>query len=181
MGALYSSHPLDDPAVYDDDVVMHFSDQDYQAYYRPLNSLDDSTDMSGNCATAVPGFGHNEMYPCFDSHVTYGLAVAGLNVSGPLLPVSLATAGAAGEPNVRVGAPAVPLTGTVTVSGLTSGAPYILFRYNGTDTLPSGPAFAPGAFQARTPFTAAGDTWTFVDPLPFSSDSATYYLAVPGK
>ena len=40
---------------------MHFSDQDLQAYYRPLNSLDDTTDMNGNCRDAVPGFGHNEV------------------------------------------------------------------------------------------------------------------------
>lgn len=116
------------------------------------------------------------MYPCFDSSVTYGLAVTGLNVTGPLLPVALFTSGAAGEPNVRSGYPAVPLTGTVTVSGLASGSKYVLYRYNAT--LPAGPPFAPTA-QFTTPFTAAGPTWTFADPAPFSSDSATYYLAVP--
>jgi hypothetical protein len=120
------------------------------------------------------------MYPCFDSSVTYGLAVTGLNVSGPLLPVSLLTAGAAGEPNVRSGAPAVPLTATVTVGGLAAGSKYVLYRYNGTDALPAGPPYAPGA-DFTTPFTAAGPSWTFADPAPFSSDSATYYLAVPAS
>ena len=29
--------------------------------------------MDGNCDTAQPGFGKNEMYPCFDELVTYGI------------------------------------------------------------------------------------------------------------
>lgn len=61
MGALYSNHDLSDPNVYDDDYIMHFSDQDLQPYYRPINSLDDDLSMQSNCKDAVPGFGHNEM------------------------------------------------------------------------------------------------------------------------
>ena len=41
-----------------------------------------------------------EMYPCFDSSVTYGLAVTGLTTTGTL-PVSLSTPGAISEPDVR--------------------------------------------------------------------------------
>ena len=63
MYGLYSSHALDDPAVYEDDWIVHTSDQDLQPYYRPINSLMDTVAMDGNCAKAVPGYGHNEMYP----------------------------------------------------------------------------------------------------------------------
>ena len=178
MTALYSNHSLDDPNVYDDDVIAHFSDQDLQTYYRRLNFLNDTLAMEGNCAAAVPGFGHNEMFPCFPTDVTYGLAVTGLNVSGTTLPVRLSTSGAAGEPNTRSGFPPVPLTGTVTVSGLTSGSKYVLYRYNGTDALPAGPPFSTGASYV-TPFTATGTEWVYADPNPFSSDSATYWLAAP--
>ena len=59
---LFSNHSLDDPQVYDDDVILHASDQDLEPYYRPLNSLDDDLSMEGNCAKAVSGFGHNEMF-----------------------------------------------------------------------------------------------------------------------
>jgi hypothetical protein len=48
---------------------VHTSDQDYEPYYRTLASLDDTSAMEGNCLHAQPGFGRNEMYPCFDSHV----------------------------------------------------------------------------------------------------------------
>jgi hypothetical protein len=179
MFGLFSNHPLTDAAVYADDVVLHASDQDAAPYYRPLDSLDDGLAMEGNCNNAGAGFGKNEMYPCFDASVTYGLAVTGLNVSGaPLLPVSLATPGAAYEPNVRVGEPAVPLKGTVTVRGLRAGARGVLYRFNATDALPAAAPFAPGAAQAVTPFTAAGAEWVFADPVPFPSDGATYYVAV---
>ena len=175
MFGIFSNHPLTDPTVYDDDYVLHASDQDLQTYYRPLNSLDDSLDMSGNCKNAGSGFGKNEMYPCFDASVTYGLAVLGLDVNGTTFPTSVSTPGAAGEPNVRAGQPAVALQATLTVTGLTAGSAYVLYRYNGTDALPAGPPFDVG-FQAKTPFTAAKDSFVFADPLPFMSDTAVYWL-----
>ena len=112
--------------------------------------------------------------------MTYGLALYGLDVNStaasPLFPVSVLTPGAVGEPNVRLGEPAVLLTGTITVSGLTAGTAYVLFRYNGTAALPAGPPFAKGA-QSATPFTAKGATWSVADPVPFWSDTAVYWLA----
>lgn len=180
MYGLYSNHPLTDPTVYDDDVIVHTSDQDLEPYYRPINTLDDTVAMNGNCANAVPGFGHNEMYPCFDSSVTYGLAILGLNVSNTL-PTTLSTPGAAGEPNIRTGAPPVFFPGTVTVSGLTSGSDYVLYRYNATELLPAGPPFAGTAWESMTPFTASADTWNFTDPKKFISSGATYYIAAPAE
>jgi len=35
MYAIYSNHPLDDPKVYDDDVIVHTSDQDYMPCATP--------------------------------------------------------------------------------------------------------------------------------------------------
>ena len=202
MWGIFSNHPLDDPEVYDDDWILHASDQDYEPYYRPLNSLDDTTAMEGNvcadppllsvwshhtrhrvrlaslqCAHAGSGFGRNEMYPCFDADVTYGLAVKGLAVNGTTLPVSITTDGAVKEPNVRMGAPPKMLTAKVTVSSLSLLHAYTVFRYDGTDKLPSGPPFDVG-YSHATSFRALGKTHTFEDPHPFSSDSAVYYVAV---
>ena len=70
MWGIYSNHPLDDENVYDDDVILHASDQDQLPYYRPMSTLQDSPFMLGNCKHAQPGFGRNEMYPCFDESVT---------------------------------------------------------------------------------------------------------------
>jgi hypothetical protein len=36
------------------------------SYYRPFKTLQDSTNMTGNCKDAGAGYGHNEMYPCFN-------------------------------------------------------------------------------------------------------------------
>ena len=85
MYGIFSNHPLNDTEVYDDDWIVHASDQDYMPYYRPMNSLEDDLSMQGNCKHAGRGFGKNEMYPCFDKHVTYGLAVTGLAVKNATL------------------------------------------------------------------------------------------------
>ena len=65
MYGLYSNHSLNETTVYDDDVIVHTSDQDLNPYYRRIRSLPDGLDMTGNCKDAQPGFGKNEMYPCF--------------------------------------------------------------------------------------------------------------------
>jgi len=180
MWGIFSNHPLDDETVYDDDVVLHASDQDQLPYYRPMSSLQDSPFMLGNCKNAQPGFGRNEMYPCFDESVTYGLAVTGLAVSGTL-PVALSTSGASSEPNVRTGASPILLHGNVTVSGLKPQGAYVLYRYNSTANLPSAPPFASSAYEFKLPFAPEHSTWSWADPNPFSSAGATYYIAAPSE
>lgn len=177
MYGLYSNKPLDDPEVYDDDWIVHTSDQDYMPYYRPFHSLEDSPKMDGNCKDAGSGFGRNEMYPCFDESLTYALAVTGLNVSGATLPVSITTDGAVYEPNVRSGEAPKDLTASVTVGGLTPNRQYTVYRYDGTSSVPSGPPFDAGASHS-TRFTSDGPTHTFDDPVTFKSDAAVYYIAV---
>merc|ERR1719265_921345 len=74
-----SNHSLSDETVYDDDWILHFSDQDLQTYYRDFKSLEDTVAMDGNCKNAEAGPGRNEMYPCFNTDVTYGMAMKGFN------------------------------------------------------------------------------------------------------
>lgn len=178
MLGLWSNHPLNDTTVYDDDVILHFSDQDTMPYYRPMSTLEDTTSMEGNCKNAVPGFGHNEMYPCFDSYVTYGLAVTGLKVNGTV-PVSLAV-DITREPDVRERMQPTDIHGTATVRGLTSGATYTLYRYASTADVPSSAPFGAKAEASHT-FVASGENYVYADPKAFSSHSATYYVAAPGK
>jgi hypothetical protein len=172
---IFSDKALDDETAYDDDWILHASDQDSLPYYRKLSTLEDSTSMNGNCAKAQAGFGKNEMYPCFDEKVTYGLAVTGLAVKGTL-PVSLSV-DITSEPNVRSWQKASQIHGTATVSGLTAGQKYALFRYSGTQSLPSAAPFT--GYERKTAFTATGSTWTYKDPHTFASNSATYYIAAP--
>jgi len=171
---IFSNHDLNDTAVYDDDWIVHDSDQDIEPYYRPFSTLEDGLAMQGNCLHAGSGFGRNEMYPCFYEKVTYGLSILGLNVKGSI-PVALQV-DIVEEPNVRMGASPKPVHGTVTVSGLTAGNNYTLFRYNSTKALPASPPFGTTA-QYSTDFTASSDTWVYKDPKTFQSNSATYYLA----
>jgi len=176
---LFSNHPLDDPNVYDDDWILHASDQDFMPYYRPLNSLDDSPAFQGNCKAAQPGFRLNEMYPCFDANVTYGLAVTGLAIQGETIPTVLSTDGAVQEPNVRIGEPAVGLAGWVMMSKLTKGAEYAVYRFDGVDTLPATTAELEVAkYTWRHVYKAAGEASTYPDPVDIPSDGAVYYVTV---
>lgn len=171
-----SNHPLSDATVYDDDWILHFSDQDLETYYRNISSLQDGLGMEGNCKHAQAGYGKNEMYPCFYDQVTYGLAINGLNVQKPTLRVNIDVDNQL-EPNVRSQEKAVQLHATVQVHGLKVGGQYVLYRYASTEALPSS-EFDQG-YEHKTLFTATGETWEQQDPNPFLSDKAVYYVAVP--
>jgi hypothetical protein len=173
-----SNHALDDANVYDDDWILHFSDQDLETYYRHFNTLEDDTDMQGNCKKAQPGFGRNEMYPCLYDQVDYGLSVTGLNTSSATLRVVL-DVDRQDEPDVRMWQRAVDLHGTVRVFGLQKGGNYILYRYKGTASLPSS-AFD-SSYEHKVPFQAKDETWTYNDPQPMISSGAYYYVAVPSQ
>lgn len=168
-----SNHDLSDETVYDDDWVLHFSDQDLQTYYRTFESLQDSTDLDGNCKDAQAGFGKNEMYPCFYEQVTYGLAINGLKTLAPTQRVAI-DVDSQTEPNVRERERAINLHSTVHVYGLTEGKTYTLYRYK--DALPTD-SWETGV-EYKWSFKATADEYVFQDPNPFTSSGATFY-AVP--
>lgn len=170
-----SNKSLADDTVYGQDWLVHGSDQDLSPYYRSFDSLVDTPAMQGNCKNAQAGVGKNEMYPCLDDQVNYGLAVKGLDVQGSL-PVSIKVS-IQKEPDVRVGMRPVDVTAVVTVSGLQKGQVYKIFRYTSTASLPKGPTFAGTSYDAVYSFTATGATYQYSDPKSFKSNTAIYYLA----
>jgi hypothetical protein len=177
MYGIYSNHSLDDPTVYDDDVVVHTSNQDCFPYYRKMGTLQDSKLMLGNCGFAQPGFGRNEMYPCIDQSVTYGLAVTGLRVNGTAGRTAL-TVDVKYEPNIRGGDSPSLVSSNVTVTGLVPNAKYTILRYVGTAALPAGPPFSsPDLSQPVTADAAGNAVWS--SPPPFKSDLAVYHFTVP--
>ena len=105
---LYSNHNLNDPAVYDDDWLVHGSDyapdgDQNKGYFRPFNSMVDTKEMNGNCKNAQAGFMKNEMYPCIYDQESYGVAIKGLvDPLKKLMPLYLTTPYLS-EPNVTVG------------------------------------------------------------------------------
>ena len=192
---IFSNHSLDDPTVYDDDVILHASDQDLEPYYREMRTLEDTAAMEGNCADAQPGFGKNEMYPCVDQNVTYGMAITGLNISSSssssssnsvsFLPVSLDVSGLTGEyePDVRTGEAPVALTATLSIGpGVADEDVVTLYRYGSTADLPGDDSdLAATAEKVATLKGADADAdgvLTFTDVDTFQSDSAAYFVAV---
>lgn len=173
-----SNHDLSDLTVYDDDWLLHHSNQDLMPYYRKFSSLEDGLHMDGNCANAGTDYPNREAFPCFYDQVAYGLAVNGLNVSAPTLPVTI-DVDKQEEPNVRTFQKATPLHATVTVKGLTKGTSYVLYRYEGINSFPASD-FDQG-YKKKTPFVASGETWKLKDPDSFLSNGAVYYIAVPAK
>ena len=147
-------------------------------YFRPFSSLVDTTEMNGNCADAVAGYGHNEMYPCVELNYNFGYALTG--VGGPTLPVSL-DVGRMDEPDVVKTFPSKPadLTGTVTVSGLTAGSSYALYRFDVSNAeIPTEASGYEAAASSSTSFTADDSTYTYVDPVTFKSDATASYRCV---
>lgn len=172
---IFSNHSLDDPEIYPDDWIVHSSDQDLNPYYRPFHTLEDSTKMDGNCATAQAGYGRNEMYPCINDQTDYGIAIMGIEGGG--LPVALAV-DSQDEPSTRSGQLPSMMSATVTVSNLTLGAQYVLYRYRGVHSLPVDGG-SPSGYETKTAFTATGHTFVLKDPRKILSDTAVYYRALP--
>jgi hypothetical protein len=170
-----SDHDLSDPTVYDSDWLLHYSNQDLMPYYRRFSTLEDGLHMNGNCQNASTNYPNREAYPCFYNEVTYGLAVNGLDMKTPTLPLQL-DVDKQEEPNVRLGQKPVPLRATVTVRGLSVGKSYILYRYNGFNSFPA--SNVSHGYDKKTRFVALSDTWMSEDPEFFLSDGAVYYLAV---
>lgn len=177
-----SNHDLSDATVYDDDWILHFSNQDLMPYYRSFGSLQDDLNLTGNCQNASTAYPNREAYPCFYDKVTYGLAVNGFDVKVPTLPVHI-DVDQQSEPDVRTGAKPILMHATVTVSGLEPGRKYVLYRYKGFNSFPVSD-FGTG-YDRKIPFsflyvpTGPSNTWTYKDPEPFLSNSAMYYFAVP--
>ena len=165
---LYSNHDLMDPAVYDDDFVVHGSDYGPDGdknlgYFRRLNGMVDTVQMDGNCKNAQPEWKKNEMYPCFNDQNNYGTAIWGLNdPMKKLMPLYLSTK-VMNDPDIRVGEHAVPMDFTIHISGLTVGTKYSIKKYH-IDTWPKDSSFGNKA-SAYVSFTASATTHVIPEQL----------------
>jgi len=159
-------------------VVVHASNWDHNSYYRRMDSLADTLKMDGNCANAVAGWPHDEAFPCIYSEEDYGVAITGVDdPAGRALPVSI-TVDRWDEPDLPSGEHPAELQVVVTMTGLTAGQPYILYKYAGVKGLPVGNDYAKGA-TSKYAFTATKSTEVYTDPNKISSAASTYYMCVP--
>jgi len=172
---IFSNRTLTDLNVYPDDVLVHGSDWDQNGYYRPFNSLVDSSKngpkLTGNCSKAVPtGGGPNEAYPCLMNLIDYGWSIKGLmDPEERLVPTNLAISGNGQEPHTGQ-----PLTTTITIPGpLKAGSKYITYRWDGTLNFPTDSKFEQSNFSTSWAFEATQVAHSFEDKI--DSSTAVYY------
>lgn len=109
-------------------------------------------------------------YPCINKQRGFGWAIQGFLDEASSVPVSLTIDQWQSEPDVRSGEKPRQLKGTLTVSDLTVGTHYVLFRWDGVAD-----AFDQSKATVVQRFTATKDIEVIEDPRSFQSDGATYY------
>jgi hypothetical protein len=168
---IMSDHPLDDTTLYEDDVVVHYTDADTHTYYRTMESLPDNVNYTGNCRDS----GYTG-YPCINDQLGFGWAIEGFLDSQDGLPTSLSIDPSTSEAEFpgQVG-PWCPwkVTGTLAIEGLKSGNKYVVYRWDSVET-----AFDYSKGRAVHNFTAAASTEVWEDPQVIETQSATYYRCI---
>ncbi len=183
--AVQSAAPLDDQTFHSDDTLT-FSD----------NGLVGDNTPQGSDYFYTSGFTDFEMsraeankpdapyYGLSNTGANYGVAITGVtDPNHETSPVSLSTSANFESPEIIDGSDtrpaASPVDITVTVSGLTAGADYTLFRYNAASSVPNASfGVHAGDAAASWPIHATAATWTMTETTQ-SSDEA-FYRAVAG-
>merc|ERR1711871_1754952 len=165
---IQSNHPLNDTNVYDDDVVLHFTDAGTNTVHRPLTSMKGSWSGPGNPARC------GILYSYCMGPYAFGWAVKGFsdNKEGAMQ-ASLHIDPWKSEPDLRSGRAPEELKGTLTATGLTIGESYDIYRWGS-----SAEAFTYTDKFMKHSFTATNNTYVYVDDKSFMSNSTTYYRCV---
>lgn len=180
---LYTNHDLTDGTVYEDDVVAHGSDYSPDGemnlgYYRNFSSLLDDLEMNGNCASAQPGWGYNEMYPCLYLNRVYGYSMTGLVGASSTLPLSMSVNNTK-EPNIRRGEDPVFLQAHITITSLIPSEKYLIYRWDDYQLFPTDGQYELSKYSQKYSFTASSATFVLSDENLFLSSGSTYYVCVP--
>lgn len=176
---IQSNHPLNDTTVYDDDTVLHYTDAGTETVSRAITTLAGSWAGPGHRADCGGGFFHHYSY-CIGNPYGFGWAIKGFtpdSKQGLAMPASLHINPWKEEPDTRSGEKPEALTGTLTVTGLTPGSKYEIYRW---DTVEA--AFSEYSEQyLRTTFTATNGTFVYSDTKQFPSDGTTYYRTIKAE
>jgi len=176
---IQSNHPLNDTEVYDDDVVLHYTDAGTETVTRGITTLAGKWSGVGSKADCGGSFFHPYRY-CIGNPYGFGWAMKGFTPDkkqAAAMPASLHIDPWQSEPDTRSGKKPTSLKGTLTVTGLTTGDKYDIYRWDTVDE-----AFNDYSDQnKRTSFTATSDKFVYADEKSFSSDGTTYYRAVSSE
>ena len=158
---------VDTTAYHAADTLVFNDNYDSSSYSRTFGSIYDTRAMTGNGATYEY---------CIPRDTDYGAAVTGIrDASGTALPVSVSV-DRWDEPNVWRGEPLVQMNATIQVRTLTTGASYVLRRYDDYHLVPTN-NYLSSACSSSTSFVATAATQTLSDH--FSSGGTVIYRCVP--
>jgi len=162
-----SNHPLNDTTVYDDDVVLHYTDGGVNTVQRGLTTL--AGEWAGPGEKADCG----DYQYCVGNPYGFGWAIKGYAARDGAVAASLRVAPFLSEPDTRSGEAPESLRGTVTATGLTPGAAYDVYRWDDVENVGT----FDDAHKSAT-FTASKDAHVYVDDKSIPSDGTTYYKVV---
>lgn len=160
-----SNHDLADEEVYDEDVVVHFTDGGLNTVYRNVKSL--AGDWTGPVGKADC---HSYRY-CIGPY-SFGWAIKDFKDTRiGALKANLHIDPSRSEPDTRSGQRPSQLSGTLTVSGGIAGQKYEIFRWDSVEeTFNYNRHYVVHSFV----FPQNGD-YVFADPRTFRSNGNTYY------
>lgn len=165
---IQSNHPLNDSTVYDDDIVLHFTDGGVSTVHRTISSLPckwPGLNQPADCSGYEYGIG----YP-----FGFGWAAKGFaNDTKAYVPASLKVQPYLSEPDLRSGQKPKQLKGVLSASELTPGAAYAIYRW---DSVAEALTYTDDYKVAS--FTATSAVYVYADPKTFSSGGTTYYRVV---
>jgi len=168
---IMSDHPLTDEEFYDDDIIVHYNDNDDTTLYRNMSSLPGQ--FTWGVAQCPGGGDFPESEMCLHPQYVFSWAIMGFEGDRSQVQCSLNVDQYKFEPDLRQGASPVQLTGTITIEGLESGEQYALHRW---DSIQGAFGYSDQSVIHR--FTASGTHEVFEDPQTFSSDGTIYYSCV---
>lgn len=177
-----TNHAVNDPHYYGDDLI-YFSDNglwgDSTNPPYDFSYSFDAFQATRREANAKQG----AIYSLSNSGTNYGIAVTGvMDLHGDTYPIRITVSVDREEPEIADGSNARPLPKpivlTVTISDLQPGVPYILYRYNTLESVPTSQfnAHAENAYEAL-PFTlTSGTTHVLIEHI--NSDEVAVYRCV---
>jgi len=163
---IQSNHPLNDTNVYDDDVVVHLTDNGLSTVHRPLTSMIGKwggLNKAADCGT----------YRYCMGPWGFGWAIKGFVNNRHSQPAVLHLSPWQSEPDTRSGKAVIAIKGTLTVSDLAVGGSYNIYRWDSAHD-----AFTYTNDFLSTSFQATNSSFVYEDPRSFQSDSTTYYGCV---
>jgi hypothetical protein len=179
-----SYHPRDEQGYFPDDVIGFSDNGEWSSSRREARYYFSYTFGAFQKTRPEANARRGPIYSLTDDHRDFGIAILGVqDGDNETLPVRVTTNINYEYPQIAQGSgkrpAAEPLVLTVTVSGLTRGAKYNLYRYNTLESIPNRgfKKYASKAYEKWTITGRAGGKFVMTEKI--MSDEVAAYRAVP--